>query len=422
MIKKLAAAFGLKSMPTNSTSDNFYSLQEVGAVTRMIGHKFGEVSDNEHSYIKDGYARNADLYAVINRICRAAVMLPWKVYEVKGGEYNPVEGTRLNDLLDMPNKYMGWSEWLEQAIAFKLITGNNLIYGVTPVGFPEGYFTEMHNMPVQFVDMYLRGNPIEYDVQYRVDQGSWNLTFGRVESIHRKKFNPRYDVDEWAWGMSPIRATRDVLARSNQAQRASNRAFTNNGAQGMISSGAEEFGISPDEAKRLEEDYRRVFGGAENRGKVVVTHSNARWTNFGLSPVDLAIIDSMKMDLRQFCNIYGVPIQVMNDSDSSTYNNISTAVKMLYTDAVLPELNDLRDHLNRRVAKAYGAFDGREYWIDYDVTVVAAFREEMIALSKRLVEEVKYGITTPNEARQDLGRSVVSGADVLIRQQGLRGS
>lgn len=419
--------------------DTFISLREASRLISMVGKDEGQMPDNDKGYIDSGYTKNADLYAVINKICKAATLLVWNVYEIKDeraakvhksltsqarfdlsafkAAYNIIDGVALSQLIEQPNKYQGWSEFLEAAIGYKLITGNNIIYGLTPEGYPAGYFKEMYNLAPQFVDIILRGNPSEYTISYKLDHGDWRIDFTQNECIHRKNFNPKIETDEWAWGMSPIRAAREIVARSNQGQRAANRAFTNMGAYGMISNDSEDIGFSSDKAEQLERDYRRVYSGSDNTKKVIVTTAKARWTNFGMSPVDLAIIESMKMDLRQFCNIYGVPMVLLNDSDSSTYNNISTAVKMLYTDAVLPEVNDLRDHLNRTVAKAYGEMDGRKYYIDYDLTSIAAFRDEIAALSERLVREVQNGITTPNEARQDLGRSIATQpeADQLMR-------
>jgi HK97 family phage portal protein len=410
-----------KSQQKGAKPEEFISLRDA---RRLIGQHSSTLSASDNTYVSKGYATNADLFAVINRMAQAAKIPTFTVYVEKAGKWQPVEGTKINKLIEQPQTGVPWSQWVEAYIAYRCMVGNAIYYAPTPEGFPDGYITELFTIAPQYVDVQPQPNATPFSdnglLQYNVQAGTWSMNFTDKDCIHFRNFSPFQD--EWYWGMSPIRAGLEVLSRSNQAQRAANKAFTNMGAYGMLSGATNETMLGDDVIKNLDKDYRRVFGGSDNTKKVIITPKMVEWTNFGMSPVDLQIIENMKMDLRQFCNLYGVPTQLMNDDKASTFNNMSTAVKMLYTDAVFPLLNDLKDMFNTRICPAFSRIDGRKYWVEYDIYKIPSFAEERKEMEKELRENVRAGILTPNEAREELNRPAKEGGDALIVQPRRTGS
>ena len=84
----------------------------------------------------------------------------------------------------------------------------------------------------------------------------------------------------------------------------------------------------------------------------------------GISPVDMAVIESEKWDLKRLCSVYGVPQQLVGDSDTSTYNNVKEAEKALTSRVAMPLLNSFRNHLNRKINTDWG-YKNSGYVIDY---------------------------------------------------------
>jgi len=112
----------------------------------------------------------------------------------------------------------------------------------------------------------------------------------------------------------------------------------------------------------------------------------------GMSPVDLQILESEKITLRELCNVFGVNSALFNDPDNKTYNNMKEAKKEMLTQVVLPELVLLRDAFNRFFANEMG----KDYYIDFDITVFPELQEDMKELSGILSQS--WWIT-PNEKR-----------------------
>ena len=109
-------------------------------------------------------------------------------------------------------------------------------------------------------------------------------------------------------------------------------------------------------------------GGAANFNSIAVSGYKVDWKQIGLSPVELNIIESEKWDLKALCNIYGVPSQLLNDSDSKTYNNQREGEKALTLRCAIPLLNALTENLNRKLHTDWG-YKGTNLYVDYDLSV-----------------------------------------------------
>ena len=66
------------------------------------------------------------------------------------------------------------------------------------------------------------------------------------------------------------------------------------------------------------------------------------------------------------------PVVLLNNTESSTYNNVKEAKKALYQNCVIPELLKIQDELNRWLAPMYGD----NICIEYDFSVIPELQEE----------------------------------------------
>ena len=96
-------------------------------------------------------------------------------------------------------------------------------------------------------------------------------------------------------------------------------------------------------------------------------------------------------------------MQLLNNTDSSTYNNYKEAKKALYQNAVIPELIKIRDAINAWLVPQYGA----NLYFDYDFTMIPEMQEEM---DKIVAQMASAWWITPNEKREAMyyGRDEVN--------------
>ena len=388
------------------------------AIYNFLGDSIVWNPENDDTYINKGYRFNSTIYSIVNLITKTASTIPFMVYEVKNenelkryksmtsGNFNSnamlqskilqkkalveVEDTELHELLNRPNPAQSYNAWLQEVVAFGKLTGNRYIYGISPESGPnQNKFSELYVLPSQSVEINSGGifDPIKY---YTLDyNGEYKIDADSV--CHIKDFNPYYDgTGSHLYGMSPLKAGLRSLDANNEALTTGVRYLQNQTARGVLMS--DEGDLNEVQARQLKDKFRQQYQGANNAGDVIITPKKLSWVNFGLNASDLSLIEQYNASIKDLCNIYNVPVQLLNNTDSSTYNNMNEAKKSLYVNSVIPELNKIKDELNRWLTPQYG----EKLYIDFDYTNIPELQEEM---DKVVNQMTQAWWLTPNEKR-----------------------
>ena len=388
------------------------------AIYNYLGDTIVWNPDNDDTYINKGYRYNSTIYSIVNLITKAATTIPFQIYQVEkqndlkrykaltSGEFNPqaihnakliqknsmieLEGTELHQLLERPNPAQSYNTWLSEIIAYGNLTGNRYIWGISPdSGSNAGKYRELYVLPSQSMEIVSGGifNPVkEYTLEY-----NGTIRIDAEQVCHIKDFNPYYDgTGSHLYGMSPLKAGLRSLDANNEALTTGVRYLQNQTARGVLMS--DEGDINEVQAKQLKEKFRQQYQGSDNAGDVVLSSKKLSWINFGLNASDLSLLEQYNASIKDLCNIYNVPVQLLNNTDSSTYNNMKEAKKALYQNAVIPEMLKIRDELNRWLTPQFG----NNLFIDFDFTVIPELQEEM----DKVVDQMsKAWWITPNEKR-----------------------
>ena len=372
--------------------------------------------DDVNTYIKDGYLYNPTVYSVVSFIAQKAGAIPWGVYEVKNDKAlqlyksaSPdlsyfkkqaiktkalvkIESHELNDMFITPNILQNWAEFFEQVVGFKLVTGNSYVHCIGPKnGNNAGKVKELWTLPAQIISIVAgdKGEPVK---QYEM-QGDRTLIIPAKEVIHLKYWTPNYSNGQFLYGVSPIQAGRRVVTKSNSSYDAMVSSFQHMGPPGILSpDGTGDVTPFTDEQQEAIEQRFDRKTGAKRAGKPLITSIPIKWQQIGLSPADLTIIESDKMDLRTICNLYHVPSELFNDAGNKTYSNTKEAGSAVYTNAVIPALSQFRDAINQFVKGRYE----ENIFIDFDVSMISELQDDLAMLSTAL-SSVWW--LTPNEKR-----------------------
>jgi len=387
-------------------------------VYRYIGNNLISSSENDDTYINKGYRFNSTVYSIVNLISKTAANIPFQIYEVKNenelkryksitsgsvtttGLINAniiqkkalvnVEDTDLHELLNRPNPAQSFNSWLQEVIAFGALTGNRYIYGIAPdTGQNSGKYKELYVLPSQVVEIHSGGlmKPVkEYTLEYN---GTYRIPAEFI--CHIKNFNPYYDGSgSHLYGMSPLKAGLRSMDANNEALTTGVKYLQNQTARGMLIS--DEGDITESQAKQLKDKFRSTYQGSQNAGDLIITPKKLSWVNFGLNASDLSLIEQYNASIKDLCNVYNVPVQLLNNTDSTTYNNMKEAKKALYQNAVIPELIRIREELNRWLTPQYGD----KLYIDFDFNSIPELQEE----TEKVVDQMsKSWWLTPNEKR-----------------------
>lgn len=374
---------------------------------------------HDFDYIDKGYMKNANVYAVINRIARTAASCPFKVYKIvdrqkhlkikawtgegatgasikkamrlKELAYEEDTEHPLNGLIEKPNPWQTGTEFSQASIAFKLLTGNRFwLTSVLDMGANAGTVATIVNLPPQSMAVISDGTLFgvkEYELQIGKP-----LKIPVENVIHSKYFNPNINSGgEHLRGLSPLSAGQRPMDISAAADARSLAMLQNAGAAGLVFNKTVD-GLSKEQAEGLKLKLNEEVLGLENAGRIAIANGDMGYLDFGKTFEQMGVEEQSKYSLQQLCNIYAAPY-ILFSADNSAYNNITTARKQLITEAVVPELVSQRDDWNILA-------QGTDRYIDFDLKVYPEMQEDLEKMSKIAVSSWWL---TGNEKRLMLG-------------------
>jgi hypothetical protein len=199
--------------------DNVYLTNLVRAMM-YNGYDINANNDSS-SFVKDGYGANISIYSIINYVITTASNVTFKLQTKNSdGSWQDDPESEIIRLLRRPNPLSTQSLFIEEALGWKILDGNQYIYGPRmEVGLNKGKTLELWVMPS--TGMKVIGGGIRKPIEgYKYNE--WEELIPVEDVMHMRYFNPVGAVDNLGGslvGMSPLRAA--VLTAKNLTARLS---------------------------------------------------------------------------------------------------------------------------------------------------------------------------------------------------------
>jgi len=354
------------------------------------------------NFAKEGYCNNVYVFACVKTISLAIAGIPWIVYQTqRNGEIIELPNHPLRNILERPNPWQGGSSFFEDVAGYLMLSGNAYIEAVGPErGAPrELYVLRPDRMRV------LPGDGTQLVGGYEYTVNGETVKFTPEQILHLKTFNP---LNDW-YGMSPIEAAARSIDQNNES-RAWNVALLQNMARPPGALVTEQT-LTEAQFERLKEDIERYYTGARNAGRPLLLEGGLDWKEMGLNAQEIAWLEGLKLSAREIAIAFGVPPELIGDSENKTYSNWQESRKAFYEETILPLMDWMKAELNNWLVPKFG---DSSVFIDYDKDEIEALSEDRQTMWQRAIEGVKAGIITPNEAREMLGYETVEGGDMLM--------
>lgn len=364
---------------------------------------------------REGYQRNVYVRAAIDEVAGAISGIPLVLYQQEAaGALTEIEAPRheLKQLLKRPNPWMSGAEFRKTMVSHYLLAGNAYILGVKA----GGKVRELYTLQPSHVEPKESPRPWEpvgwYEYQPPTKQGR---RFNPEEILHLKTFNPFTQMV----GMAPIEAAARSVDHSNAAK-AWNVALLQNGARPP---GAFKLGSKPTDRqlKDYREQFDELYSGATNAGRPMFLWGEMDWKEMGMNAKDMDWISGQKLSAKEISIAFGVPPEMIGDSENKTYSNYQEARKAFYMETVLPLLDMILEELNNWLVPAFG----ENLFIGYDADRIEALQEDQNQKWDRVTKARQAGVITANEARHEIGfeeyqtDEETDPADMLFQQASL---
>jgi HK97 family phage portal protein len=355
------------------------------------------------------YTTIDDIYSVISYLAETAARIPFYGYEVVNDD--AMKSYKKYDITSLQKKYYKTKALhdLEQDDIFMkmldgisyedkikyytilYITGELFLYKEVLELGPNAGMVTLHALNNQNVTVLVSDTFPQRVIGYRYFDVAFDGNFTTDEIIHVKYYNPTITNGQQFRGLSPLQVLTKRVTRLDAGMNASVAQMQNGGVPGIV---YEKSDFAIETLGQRKNDFSKYLRNSSNKGAPYFAAGEMGYLELGLKLADMEVADLQKIDFTKICNAYKFPEVLLNNTDSSTYNNMNTALKMLYTNSILPNIHLFRDALIRGILPMYQ--DGVKRTIEIDISDIPAMQEDMKMQAEAL--NAMWWIT-PNEKR-----------------------
>jgi hypothetical protein len=267
----------------------------------------------------------------------------------------------INSAVNMKRK-----EYLELAVVYKLIVGENITFLTRSQEDPLKKHNENEILSYGILPAHnvtLEGGSVVSPIKYYVSE-NFKSKFEPYRIYHARNANPQIDLQgEHLRGLSKIHACKKWLDIDDNRAKTKNSMLQNGGIRAIISPKYNDKyqGIDVPSFKGLEDRMREKFDtNADGSGGRVITSQEMSVQNLGSSAVDLQLLEADKQSISDWSNIFNLDATTFGSGSSGYKENVNAGSKKEITNAIIPVVNDIDEFYTHIVSSFGKTFGGKE--------------------------------------------------------------
>jgi len=280
-----------------------------------------------------------ELRAVIDK--RASMMasnVP-KLYDKNG-----IEITKhwFLDMVAKPNSMQSWSD-----VVYSLSV-NDALYSNSFGYCPKRSFDSRNlfvPLPSNKVQINSSGKTLkQMDIDGLINDYKFQYDDNSIETIEVGDMVYLATTD----GMNIIKPTSRIsalkfpLSNIKASYNKRNVLLENIGSIGILSAQKSDIGgaipMDADEKKEIQKDWYN-----RSKDEIIITESNVQWQPMSFPTKDLLLFEELDADKVAIIDAYGLNYDIFSSVKGSTFANVQNAIRMCYTDTIIPETQQMYD-------------------------------------------------------------------------------
>lgn len=375
----------------------------------LVGGSFNEIPQNIQAYAREGYCENPVVFACASIIANACASVKLEMHSYTGDGKKKVDLTSpLLGLLAKPNPMQTWEEFAVEMVSWHRVAGEIFILRLPETGKPK----ELHilNPELMKVEPAKIGNvPKAYEYGHGENKRTFpvNVLDGTSQILHIKTFNP---TSPWR-GLSPLSPAARAADMHNNGSKWNSALLANSARpSGVIEiSGT----VLESTLSQLREYFKKAWTGAPNAGNMPLLTGGAKFTPLSINPKDMDFQKTMGEAAKNMGLVYGVPLPLLT-MEAATFSNMDAAQERLWTDTVLPLLNQIVQKLGQFLVPLFEP-NNKTLQLAYNADSIPALEPKRERMFKRMTGAVAGCLLSPNEARAEMGYDAVEGGEALLQ-------
>lgn len=346
----------------------------------------GEPSYSGKSVNEQTAMQVSAVYYCVGLICDAIASLPVQVFkEFPDGTTDYV---RVPAWLRKPNHRMTPFDFWQRVFMSLLVAGNAYIYTLRNA---NGDVVEL--WPIHPSWVYTYPDPKEGSTEILYDVNG--ATMDRTEILHI----PAMSMPGYLTGLSPLEAARQAIGISMVTEEFGARFFS----QGAYMSGVIQHpkNATPDEAKRLKEDFMKRHQGVANSHAVGVLTGGATWHPITITPEQSQFLQTRNFTKADIALFYRVPAYRVDPAVTSSWGKgVEEQNYQMAQDTFMPWAARVEQAISTFLLPG---FQQMRFNMDARMRAKLSERYQAHALA------IQNGIKSPDEVRAEEGEPPIPG-------------
>jgi hypothetical protein len=329
--------FGVNNSRQNRFINQFTRLQPY--LNQIWGVKQPIWIDTNNAW--EWFMSIPELRAVIDK--RASMMssnIPF-LYDKNG---DLVENHWFNDLVKKPNPMQSWSDVVYSLSVNDALYSNVFAYAPERTGQIRNLIIPL---PSNKIQVKLSGRMLKQMEREGMISGyKFEYDDDSIESLELNDVLYLTTPD----GMNIIRPTSRIdalkypLSNIKASYHKRNVLLENIGAIGILSAQKSDIGgsipMTPEEKRDIQKDWYN-----RSKDELIITESNIDWKPMSYPTKDLMLFEELNADKIALVDAYGLNMNLFSSEKGSTFTNVRDSIRMVYTDTIIPETQQMYDSM-----------------------------------------------------------------------------
>jgi len=317
-------------------------------------------------------------------------------------------------LLEQPNPFYSFNDYIALSIAMRLIEGNSYCYALADEAFSKAFYkyaNAFYVLPSYDVDIKTPKNFTYFTATNLNEAVEYYEVYTNGKHIKIPTGNILHIKDGYSTEIkAPSRLLSQQYTLSNlmAVYEARNVIYTKRGALGaLVSAKTDAAGLtnlSEKDKQKLNDTFNRRYGLEYNKNQIIISEIPTSYLQMGMSIQELEPFRETLNDAIQIASAYNIDQILVPRERDANYTNKEVAEASFYPSVLFPLLEqELREQ-----SKFMGLIDAG-YYFDYtfdNVPVLEKSKEQRSDAQKKISErcllEFNNGLITLNDWRRQL--------------------
>jgi len=274
------------------------------------------------------------VFACVRVLAESIASLPLLVYQrAANGNRDRANDFSLYDILHRrPNNLMTSFELRELLVGHLCLRGNAYCY----IQRDYGEVTAL--WPLHPDRMTVEN--VKQGLIYTYQGDETEAKYDETEILHIRGLS-----SDGITGYSPLSLCRDTWGAAKATMEYGANFFRNDASPGGILRHPGKIGQEGHD--NLRKAWEKGFKGRGNKHRVAILEGGMEWQAIGITPQDSQMIESQKFSVVEIARIFRVPLNLLQDLDRATYNNIVELNRAFLTHSLRPWLTRIEQAMEK---------------------------------------------------------------------------